>query len=81
MSASWRFSVERASVLNSYRRLVWKSNKDAVSASWIRFGRAPMCKIYKKMYTVDRIFDVELLVIHQKIASHHIKASTGAIYI
>ena len=32
-------------------------SRDAVSACWIRFGRAPDYKIYKKMYTFDRISD------------------------
>ena len=38
MSAPSNKDVVRASV--SYRRLVWKSNRDAVPASWRFFGRA-----------------------------------------
>ena len=43
-------------------------HKDAVPASWLRSGRAPKRKIYKKMYTVDKFSDVRLLVIHEKIS-------------
>ena len=69
------FSVERASVLDSYRklfwksndsyrRLFWKSNKDAVSASWRFFGRACERKIrYEKL-----IFDTYFA--EKSIASH-----------
>ena len=63
---------------DSYRRYICKSNKDAVSASWLRFGRTAKRKIYKKTYAVDGKFDVELLVNHQKIASLYIEASKRA---
>ena len=49
-------------------------SRDAVRASWPRFGRACERKIYKKMYAVDENFDVDLLGNHQKVASYHIKA-------
>ena len=53
-------------------------HKDAVSASWVRSGRAAKRKIYKKMYAVDENCNVDLLVNYQKVASYHIKASKEA---
>ena len=38
-------------------------------------------KFTKKTYTVDRNFDLEVLVNYQKVASHYIKASIAAIQI
>ena len=53
-------------------------NKDAESASWLRFGRACKHKIYRKMYAFDENFNVYLLVNYQKVASHHLKVSNEA---
>ena len=39
-------------------------SKDAVSASWRFSGRACERKIYKKMYTVEWIIEMVLLVNH-----------------
>ena len=60
---------------DSYRRYICKSNKDAESASWIRFRRAAKREIYKKMYAFEAYCDAELLGNHQKVDSYHIEAS------
>ena len=53
-------------------------NKDAESASWVRFRRAAKRKIYKKMYHFELYCDAELLVFHQKVIFYHSKASIAA---
>ena len=47
--------------------------------SWLRSGRAPKRKIYKKMSTVDINFIKKSIANHQKVASYYIKASVEGI--
>ena len=49
-------------LIDSFRSFICRSNTDAVPASWLRSGRAPERKFYKKMCKTDNFFNVELLV-------------------
>ena len=67
--SSMQQQQQPAATNDSYRRYICRSNKDAVPASWLRFGRAAKRKIYKKMYTVDADFDAGLPVNHSNLNS------------
>ena len=71
--------MRRARVYDSHRKLFWKSNKDAVPASWPRPDRAPDRNTTRKMCIVNINSKVNWLVNHQNSESSHIKASKAAI--
>ena len=56
-------------------RFTFRLSKDAVSASWHRFGRAGKRKIDKKMYLIDNFFVGKSISNHRKVASLYNEAS------
>ena len=55
------------------------SSKDAVSASWLRSGRACEHKIYKKMYAFDKVSVEKSIANYQKVVSYYNKSSVEGI--
>ena len=63
------------------RLKVYRSSLVRMLCQLVGFGSIErLCvTVTKKMHIVDRIFNIYLLVIHQKVAYYYIKASIAAI--
>ena len=64
-------------LLDSYRRLICKSNKDAASASWPFSGRACMCETRRVFLSSGDFSDANRVNLYFS-DSHHIEASITA---
>ena len=49
-----------------------------LALSWLRSGRAAKRKIWRVFLIFEEVFYMKKVVIHQKVASYHIKASIAA---